>query len=209
MRFFTSLFLFLVTSFAFGQQSYIRPMGMDVVGDASQFPAKPYVQVVSYSFNRDTVTKKRFLNAIREFEKYQKKDSLKADSLIQVIAELDSVLHSWSSWNAGILVNNKISENAEEVKALDQNELKRIQRLISPSIDSTIEPSIDCMVKYRDGLIFLNEKNEIVGTIEFCFACLSSRFSGERNYYLKRKQLFEIKKFFKEQLGNPVDFHPY
>lgn len=206
MKLLLSLFMLLSCSIVFSQESYIRPMGMEVVGDSSMFPGEPYVKVVSYSSNRDTIAKKRFYDAIEGYKKYQKTDTLKAAKFLNIIDELDSIIHLWG---IGIIENGVFSQNAEKVRELNQAEIDLVREFVTSPIEESNEPDLNCLPKYRDALVFFDGQNSIVGTIDFCFACLSSQFSNNKYYHLTYSQLLEIKRFFKEKLGHPVDFRPY
>jgi len=198
------------------QQSYLRPPGdLPSNGDSTLFPLEAYVKVVSYSFNRDTVAKRKFLEAIKEWDNIPSEYSLRQSELMRTIAKFEEKIMAWGK---GIIENNRLVEDAQQIKVLNTSEIDLIRKLISaplpppqpqPGVIVEAEPSLNCLHMYRDALVFFNKEDEIVGTIDLCFQCLYNEFSGERKYYLKYSQILHLKSFFKNTLGHPVDLRPY
>lgn len=191
-------------------QSYIRPMGLKTAWDSIQIPHSPYFKVVSYSLNRNTPFQQKADSLYRIFS--QKKNEGFWDSLPAEKEEAELqifLLHQKARYDFEdyIYQDGHWAYSAEKVKELTTIEVANLQELFPQPLFKSFYTK-GCEPIYRDALVFYNEKNEIVGTLEICFSCEEVK-SGDRQLRLMRaidSDLWEdIRRFFKEELGHPVE----
>lgn len=179
------------------------------------FPFTKYTTIKSYSFNK--YPQRRIEKRLKD-----ELDSLKKIDVLEVYLFKDDTInykkHNRRQFeleqlfyipnHRSILVEGQLLRQATYKKTLTENDLIQLNDIFhQPSKIKKPIPIPACAI-YRDALIFYNENDEIVGTIEFCFQCQKVRFSTPTYKKVKGFQSDKWEQFavFFKSLGHDMTY---
>lgn len=191
--------------------SYIRPLGIEVSQDSVQVPAKPYSKVISYSLNRVSPLHKRRDSLNQEFLRKEKegywsdRPKEKEEAEFEIFALSQQSIYNEEDY---IYKDGKWAYTAQKIKELTLAEIEKVMELViqppPPKMIKTVSVN-GCEPVFRDALVFFNEKDEVVGTLEICFTCWEMK-SGDQYLRFEENGFWDgLGIFFREELGHPVE----